>query len=163
MKPYIIHTAPSSHNHIPHTITRSHTATTANTSSNTTSSTTSENLNSSYELSSVVVHQGSATFGHYMCYARPDPTNRPDYWLLLNDHIVTDVSYEDVCRAAYGNSISSSTKERFLGISSDNNSGGEGYSNGREDNNKCAYLLFYSRKVTVAAKMIATATTGKRR
>lgn len=55
-----------------------------------------------YKLSSVVVHEGSATFGHYVCYARPDPLNTPESWIKLNDQSVCDVTFRDVCDNAYG-------------------------------------------------------------
>jgi ubiquitin C-terminal hydrolase len=55
-----------------------------------------------YKLSSVVVHEGSATFGHYVCYARPDPLNTPESWIKLNDQSVSDVTFRDVCDTAYG-------------------------------------------------------------
>jgi ubiquitin C-terminal hydrolase len=71
-----------------------------------------------YLLNSVVVHEGTATFGHYTCYARPDPSKRPDYWLLFNDHSVSEVSYDQVCQASFGSARGSSS----------------------------AYLLFYSKR-----------------
>lgn len=55
-----------------------------------------------YKLSSVVVHEGSATFGHYVCYARPDPSKSPESWIKLNDQSVCDVNFRDVCDNAYG-------------------------------------------------------------
>lgn len=55
-----------------------------------------------YKLSSVVVHEGSATFGHYVCYARPDPSNTPESWMKFNDHTVSDVTFRDVCDTAFG-------------------------------------------------------------
>ena len=69
-----------------------------------------------YKLSSVVVHEGSATFGHYVCYARPDPLNTPESWIKLNDHSVSDVTFRDVCDTAYGskNSGKSSTNAYLL-------------------------------------------------
>ena len=73
---------------------------------------------SQYLLNSVVVHEGTATFGHYTCYARSDPSMRPDYWLLFNDHMVSEVSYDQVCKASFGNTRGSSS----------------------------AYLLFYSKR-----------------
>jgi ubiquitin C-terminal hydrolase len=59
-----------------------------------------------YKLSSVVVHEGSATFGHYVCYARPDPLNTPESWIKLNDQSVCDVTFRDVCNTAYGSNNS---------------------------------------------------------
>ena len=75
----------------------------------------------SYLLSSVVVHEGSAGFGHYVCYARPDPKKHPNGWLKLNDNAVSDVSAKDVFQTSFG------TKNP------------DKYS-------KNAYMLFYTRK-----------------
>lgn len=73
-----------------------------------------------YLLNSIVVHEGTANFGHYTCYARPDPFKRPDYWLLFNDQSVSEVSYDQVCRASFGSTRGGSS----------------------------AYLLFYSKHQT---------------
>ena len=74
-----------------------------------------------YDLSSVIVHEGTASFGHYTCYARPDPRTKPNCWLLLNDDMVSQVPHDVVCRAAYGS-------ERGSGSSSS------------------AYMLFYTKR-----------------
>jgi ubiquitin C-terminal hydrolase len=76
---------------------------------------------SSYLLSSVVVHEGSAGYGHYICYARPDPKKYPNGWLKLNDNAVSDISAKDVFETSFG------TKNP------------DKYS-------KNAYMLFYTRK-----------------
>ena len=73
-----------------------------------------------YQLSSVVVHEGSAGFGHYICYARPDPKKTPEKWLKLNDQIVSESNFKEVCEVAFG----SNKSEKF---------------------SRNAYLLFYSR------------------
>ena len=49
-----------------------------------------------------MVHEGTTNFGHYTCYARPQPHLRPDHWLLFNDHMVSQVSYQEVCKASFG-------------------------------------------------------------
>lgn len=74
-----------------------------------------------YQLSSVIVHEGSASFGHYICYARPDPFNKPETWLKLNDQSVSDATFKEVFQSAIG----SRKSEKF---------------------SKNAYMLFYTRK-----------------
>lgn len=74
-----------------------------------------------YLLSSIVVHEGSANFGHYICYARPDPQNNPEGWLKLNDQTVSDTSFKEVCATSFG-------------------------SKGLDKYSKNAYLLFYTRR-----------------
>ena len=73
-----------------------------------------------YQLSSVIVHDGSASYGHYICYARPDPFNKPDTWLKLNDQSVSDATYKEVLKCAIG-------------------------SNKSDKSSQNAYMLFYSR------------------
>jgi ubiquitin carboxyl-terminal hydrolase 7 len=58
----------------------------------------SENL--CYDLHAVVVHVGEFNSGHYYAYVRPDITS--DVWYRFNDHVVTEVCYDDVIRDAYG-------------------------------------------------------------
>jgi len=67
-----------------------------------------------YDLSSVVIHEGTASFGHYTCCARPDPRNKPDHWLLLNDHLVSEVPHDAVCRAAYGSERGHSGSSAYI-------------------------------------------------
>lgn len=73
-----------------------------------------------YQLSSVIVHDGSATYGHYICYARPDPYKKPDNWLKLNDKLVSDATFKEVFQSAVG-------------------------SNKSDKSSKNAYMLFYTR------------------
>ena len=77
---------------------------------------------SDYQLSSIVVHEGSADFGHYICYARPDPDASPDLWLKLNDQTVTETNFKNVCEISFG----SKKSEKF---------------------SRNAYLLFYTRRI----------------
>lgn len=76
---------------------------------------------SSYLLSSVVVHEGSAGFGHYVCYARPDPKKHPNGWLKLNDSAVSDITAREVFSSSFGNK----NQDKY---------------------SKNAYMLFYTRK-----------------
>jgi ubiquitin C-terminal hydrolase len=79
-----------------------------------------EKIHSEYQLSAIIVHEGSAEFGHYICYARPDIKNRKDYWLKLNDQMVSEIKYKDVCNVSFGSKSSNNFS-------------------------KNAYLLFYTR------------------
>jgi uncharacterized UBP type Zn finger protein len=81
----------------------------------------SKNNKTKYELNSIIIHEGSATSGHYVCYARPDPLNKADYWLKLNDQSVSESNYNDICQVSYGKKNS-------------------------EKYNRNAYILFYIKK-----------------
>lgn len=74
-----------------------------------------------YEIAAIVVHEGSATAGHYTCFARPDFRKAPDCWIKLNDHDVTPVSEEVVRVETYGGSSSG-------------------------DRSRNAYMLFYVKR-----------------
>lgn len=82
-----------------------------------------------YELNSVVIHEGTADFGHYFCFARPDLKKQPNEWVKLNDNLVSTVSLGEVCEASFGGKYF-----RLLG----RGAAGDASSN--------AYLLFYSQK-----------------
>jgi ubiquitin C-terminal hydrolase len=80
-----------------------------------------------YELSAVVVHAGRLDAGHYFCLARQeveggDGDSRRVRWVKFNDHVVREVSEEEVLQEARG-------LQSADGSVSSN-----------------AYLLFYSRK-----------------
>lgn len=81
----------------------------------------------SYELTSIVIHDGTADFGHYICLARPDPFEKPDLWIHLDDRTVTEISAADVEEIAYGGGL-----YRMPGT--------------RGFVSKNAYMMFYSRK-----------------
>lgn len=57
-----------------------------------------------YELAAIVVHEGTATRGHYTCFARPDLARAPEAWVRLNDHAVSRVSQETVLEESFGDS-----------------------------------------------------------
>ena len=80
-----------------------------------------KNGKSVYQLSSIVVHEGSADFGHYICFARPNVNTAPNLWLKLNDRTVTETDFKNVCEMSFG-------------------------SRNSEKNSRNAYLLFYTRK-----------------
>lgn len=80
-----------------------------------------KNCRTKYELNSIIIHEGLATSGHYTCYARPDPFNKPDYWLKLNDQSVSESNDNDICQVSYGKK----NPEKY---------------------NRNAYILFYIKK-----------------
>ena len=53
-----------------------------------------------YALQSVVIHVGEFGSGHYYAYVRPDVLS--DTWYRFNDHVVTQVSFDEVVADAYG-------------------------------------------------------------
>jgi len=63
--------------------------------------TTGENCSGYYELYGIVTHKGrSSSAGHYVAWARPDPTN--DNWYCFNDDEVTEVKEEEVMKLSGG-------------------------------------------------------------
>merc|ERR1712241_1023554 len=67
-------------------------------------STVEDNLQSIYDLQSIIIHKGEFGSGHYYSYVRPNI--RTDEWYRINDEIVTHVSYEEVIADAFGGSSS---------------------------------------------------------
>lgn len=57
-----------------------------------------------YDLTAVVVHEGSLNFGHYYCYAKADvaAANNNGGWVELNDERVSAVDADTVLRRAAG-------------------------------------------------------------
>jgi ubiquitin carboxyl-terminal hydrolase 7 len=53
-----------------------------------------------YVLQSVLVHLGEFSSGHYYAYVRPDVTSNK--WFRFNDHVVTEVTFDEVYHDAYG-------------------------------------------------------------
>lgn len=79
-----------------------------------------------YQLSAVVIHDGTSNAGHYTCFARPViKYGTQDTWIKLNDKFISEVSIEEVCRDAFG---------------------GHERQNGADFTSRNAYLLFYSQK-----------------
>ena len=53
-----------------------------------------------YKLQSVVIHVGEFGSGHYYAYVRPDVLS--DTWYRFNDHVATQVTFDEVVADAYG-------------------------------------------------------------
>ena len=86
----------------------SHSTSTSPTHTNSTTTTTptafthaTTSLNH-YELKAVVVHIGTAEYGHYIALVRPKPNLNPDYWLKLDDTRVSSIAYEEVQALSFG-------------------------------------------------------------
>ena len=77
--------------------TSTHTNSTATSSA--TDTTTSFNH---YELKAIVVHIGTAEYGHYIALVRPKANLNPQYWLKLDDTRVSSISYEEVQALSFG-------------------------------------------------------------
>lgn len=77
-----------------------------------------------YELNSVVVHEGSLNLGHYICLAKTqherdctamhceiegicDMRGKGSQWYMLNDHIVSKISEQEVLDMARGEKFQS--------------------------------------------------------
>lgn len=58
-----------------------------------------------YELSGVVVHQGTANVGHYITFARPRDESR-ETWFRFDDERVDVVRFEDVLAESIGGCVS---------------------------------------------------------
>jgi ubiquitin C-terminal hydrolase len=76
-----------------------------------------------YDLNSIVVHAGSASFGHYYCLVNKtcDENNddekkenlnnekekeKKKEWLMFNDHVVSKFNGEEALKIAIGNNRS---------------------------------------------------------
>lgn len=59
----------------------------------------SQRDNCVYTLHSIVVHQGTASFGHYFAYIRCSLDNN---WILFNDEVVKQADKHDVFENSYG-------------------------------------------------------------
>jgi ubiquitin C-terminal hydrolase len=55
-----------------------------------------------FVLRSIILHQGSATMGHYYCLVRADILGSPNKWLRFNDHDVSEVHFDDVEIESFG-------------------------------------------------------------
>ena len=100
--------------------------------------------NSIYDLTSVVIHDGSANAGHYTCFSR-NPTSRivdqdgREKWIYSNDHMVSLVDESEVMEKGYGGSA-----YRSSGMHSFHSGalGGLGGTLGSRN----AYMLLYIRR-----------------
>lgn len=96
-----------------------------------------------YKLVGIVVHVGTADFGHYYSFINTNRTkegiqNNEDNWLEFNDSKISKFSLEDLREECFGGSSDDSE-----GVNLNIPSIGIGR---RGDNHKNAYLLFYERK-----------------
>jgi ubiquitin carboxyl-terminal hydrolase 7 len=85
-------------------------------------------IDSEYTLSSVVVHDGSASGGHYKCFVRPSIDDAPHKWLELNDLLVSETSFDRVLEESVGGAPKRSLFSHAQGVS------------------RNAYILQYTRK-----------------
>lgn len=60
------------------------------------------NANEHYLLHSVLVHSGDGHGGHYTAFIRPDPLNKPQFWLKFDDTRVTVVSRQEAMDDNFG-------------------------------------------------------------
>lgn len=66
-----------------------------------------------YELSSVFMHRGEASYGHYWLHQRALP-REPDRWLKFNDSIVTNISEAEVFENTTGKNHNPYLLSEFL-------------------------------------------------
>lgn len=59
--------------------------------------------NNNYKLQTIVIHDGDAHFGHYTCYSALDDVNN---WVLFNDDIGTEVTFDTVQKDGFGHTSS---------------------------------------------------------
>ena len=68
--------------------------------SSSSSSSSSSYSSSVYDLTSIVIHEGSLNYGHYYALVRPDldssDQDKNERWIMLNDKQVAVISQEDV-------------------------------------------------------------------
>ena len=74
----------------------------AHTNSTTTIATNTNTSLNHYELKAVVVHIGTAEYGHYIALVRPKANLNPHYWLKLDDTRVSSITYEEVQALSFG-------------------------------------------------------------
>ena len=101
-----------------------------------------------YRLAGIVVHIGTADFGHYYSYIntnRGDPSkktdNTPNKWLEFNDSTIRDFDSKNI------------ESECFGGASSESSDDSWGWGKAGRDNSKNAYILVYERVVKDPVKM----------
>lgn len=91
-----------------------------------------------YQLHDVVVHHGSASFGHYYAFIRP---SAEDQWYKFNDSTVSKSSKESAIDDNFGGETDTSSSYSYNAYSYWGGSSGKAYS---------AYMLVYIRKDAVA-------------
>lgn len=101
-----------------------------------------------YKLAGVVVHMGTAEFGHYYSYIntnRGEPSkkeaNKKDKWLEFNDSTIRDFNPDHI------------ENECFGGASNDSSDDAWGWVKVGKDNSKNAYILVYERVIKDPLKL----------
>ena len=101
-----------------------------------------------YKLAGIVVHIGTADFGHYYSYIntnRGDPSKKkdssPDKWLEYNDSHIRDFDVKNIENECFGGASSDKDDDGWWGKSS-------------RDNSKNAYILVYERVVKDPVTML---------
>lgn len=63
-----------------------------------------ENKNTKYALCGVIIHSGTANYGHYFSYVKNRNSNK---WYNFNDSYVSEITQDDMLQSAYGKKDSS--------------------------------------------------------
>jgi len=103
-----------------------------------------------YKLAGVVVHVGTAEFGHYYSYIntnRGDPNKRdkskPDKWLEFNDSLIKDFDTKNIENECFGGSSTESSDDAWS------------WAKSGKENSKNAYILVYERAIKEPIKLVA--------
>ena len=56
-----------------------------------------------YDLQGILIHSGTAQFGHYYSFISKEGNDNPDDWIKFNDSSVTKVKYDNISWDAFGN------------------------------------------------------------
>ena len=75
-----------------------------------------------YELQGVLIHSGTAQFGHYYSYIYSEDNKNKGQWYKFNDQVVTQIDYDKIQTEAYG-------------------------SNCQHEYGSSAYMLIYTKKI----------------
>ena len=56
-----------------------------------------------YDLQGILIHSGTAQYGHYYSFISKEENDNPDNWIKFNDSSVTKVKYDNISWDAFGN------------------------------------------------------------